>query len=162
MSDERLKGILRGMHQRCYNSKSAAFPWYGGKGVTVCPEWHDFETFKLWAISHGYADDLTIDRIDPDGNYEPENCRWITRAMNSSRAARRITEGQGISYAITQSLEYANMTQAELARILGTTPQAFNQRMKHRKFSVKELEHIAEIMGAKYKCYFTFPDGFKC
>lgn len=84
---ERLYRIWCGMKQRCHGPKSKATRYYGDKGVSVCSEWRwNFKAFKQWATSHGYADDLTIDRIDSNGNYEPSNCRWITWSENSRRA----------------------------------------------------------------------------
>lgn len=82
-SKTRLGRIFQGMHRRCYKTTDKNYPWYGAKGVKICPEWHDFQTFKQWALSNGYADALTIDRLDSTKGYSPLNCRWATSRQNS-------------------------------------------------------------------------------
>ena len=90
----RLYNIWCGMKNRCYNNKDAHYPRWGGRGITVCSEWLlDFDNFRKWAISNGYSDNLSIDRIDNDGNYCPDNCRWIpmSEQNNNQRSNRLIT-----------------------------------------------------------------------
>ena len=97
----RLYSIWCGMRQRCNNPNRDYYSHYGGKGVKICDEWSDFPTFEEWATTHGYADDLSIDRIDNNGNYCPDNCRWITRSENTARAnknhtTRKVIRGEGL------------------------------------------------------------------
>jgi hypothetical protein len=73
------------MKQRCYNENNKRYARYGGRGITICDEWKTFEAFREWALNNGYADNLTIERINPDKNYEPNNCEWITLSENSRR-----------------------------------------------------------------------------
>lgn len=83
--------VFLSMHNRCELTTSREYKWYGAKGIKVCEEWKDFQTFANWAYSHGYEKGLTIDRIDPKGIYCPENCEWVTRSENTKRMHRTKT-----------------------------------------------------------------------
>ena len=93
----RLQRIYYGMLQRCYDSYNISYDYYGKKGISVCTEWKNSrDAFCKWALTHGYADTLTIDRIDVDGNYSPDNCRWITtkeQALNRRNTVRLTYKG---------------------------------------------------------------------
>lgn len=108
MSHERLYAVYNGMIQRCYNPKHPHYENWGGRGITVCPEWlYDYQKFREWALRTGY-DPLkdrkyqSLDRIDNDGNYEPNNCRWATaKEQNNNQRPRN----KGLGYKYTWTFE---------------------------------------------------------
>ncbi len=92
-----LYNIYYGILRRCYNKHDNNYPHYGKRGITICDEWlNDFMNFYDWSMSHGYADNLTIDRINNDGNYEPSNCRWTTvYEQNKNRSCSLLVTYKG-------------------------------------------------------------------
>lgn len=120
--DPRLANIWNGMKQRCNNPNHSAARWYHDRGIRVCKEWNDnFYLFQAWAIANGYADGLSIDRIDPDGDYCPENCRWITLGENRRRARKN----GGRKQKCVPVVEVKHDTQPDLkpfAKVIETKP----------------------------------------
>lgn len=91
MRHTRIYEIWCGMKSRCYNTDKKSYAKYGARGITVCDEWkNNFEAFYEWAISNGYEADLSIDRIDPNKEYCPSNCRWITHAEQQRNRTNNI------------------------------------------------------------------------
>lgn len=125
-SNTRLFTIWTQMRARCRDNRRKD---YNGRGITVCKEWDSsFEAFRDWAFNNGYSDDLSIDRIDNNGNYEPENCRWADRITqcNNRRSSRMVTyQGR------TQTL-------AQWCRELDLSYNAISLRINQRGWSEEE------------------------
>lgn len=125
LSDTRLYNIFYNMKSRCYNTKNPYFYNYGGRGITICNEWlNDFTAFYNWAITNRYKDNLQIDRIDVNGNYEPTNCRWVTIIQNSNnKRTNRYETYMGETHTI-----------AEWAKILGINKSTLYNRLTRHSF----------------------------
>ena len=117
MSSSKLNDIFRSMKARCYNPNRKDFKHYGAKGVTVCFEWLNAETihyckgssskgwkaFKEWALSHGYKEGLTLDRIDVNKGYSPDNCRWVSmKVQNNNRGNNHLITYKGQTKTLQQ------------------------------------------------------------
>ncbi|MCD8376221.1 MAG: hypothetical protein LUD69_04705 [Oscillospiraceae bacterium] len=104
MYKHRLYRIYGHMVRRCCDEREAGYKNYGGRGIRVCDGWkNSFEKFAEWAYDNGYQDDLTIDRIDVNGNYEPSNCRWVTQKVQANNTRRnRMLEFNGETHTMGQ------------------------------------------------------------
>lgn len=118
---ERLFVIWCGMRHRCEKEYASRYKRYGGRGIKVCDEWHDYLKFKDWALKNGYDDTLSIDRIDINGNYEPSNCRWATsKEQANNRGSNKTIEYNG-----------ETKTVSEWADIVGISKQLLYRRFKN-------------------------------
>ena len=140
-SATRLYRIWLAMRSRCNNPNMEQYRNYGGRGIRVCKDWDDYIVFKNWAIENGYNDQLSIDRVDVDGNYCPENCRWATPAEQSrnTRANRMITF-RGETKTIT-----------DWSLITGIPYKTIRKRLEKYGLSVEEaLSNSKEHTGRSY------------
>ena len=118
-SKTKLYGVWNCMKGRCSNPNSTVYRHYGGRGIQVCSDWRSFENFAAWAISAGYKEGLTIDRVNNDGDYTPENCRWVgieTQARNRRNTKYIMFKGEARCL-------------AEWAEILGIKMQVLSERL---------------------------------
>lgn len=108
----RLHRIWKNMKSRCFNRNIPSYRYYGARGIRVCDSWTDsFVDFARWAVTNGYADDLTIDRIDCDGDYCPENCRWVGRDVQArNKRVRRIVVVDGERIGLAEAVEKYGQT----------------------------------------------------
>lgn len=124
----RLYSIWANIKTRCYNPNDPHFERWGGRGITVCDEWKvDFQSFYDWSMSHGYRDDLTIDRIDNDKGYSPDNCRFVSVSE----------QNQNKRNVILLTHDGLTLSTAEWARRLGAGKNTISTRY-HRGWSTEE------------------------
>lgn len=142
MWDSRIYGIWQNIKTRCTNSNSTFYNRYGGRGITICNEWKDnFKAFYDWAIANGYQDNLTIDRIDNNGNYEPNNCRWVTMKIQSNNTRRNhLIEYKGCIHTLTQWAEILNISRKTLWNRIDrgwSIERAFSEKIHNLKYTKK-------------------------
>lgn len=126
---DKLYSVYRSMKTRCYSKGSKSYYLYGGKGVRICDEWlQSKDNFINWAVARGYEVGLTIDRIDSNGNYEPNNCRWVDRYTQNNNTNRNVF------------VTYKNKTHtlAEWSRITGLSYKTICHRYS-RKWDIKRM-----------------------
>lgn len=115
----RLYFIWTNMKQRCKNKNNSAFKNYGGRGIKICPDWESYANFKKWAFESGYSDSLTIDRIDVNGDYCPENCRWITmKEQGRNTRVNVLITHNGETHCLAEWEDIKNMRKGTLTQRL--------------------------------------------
>lgn len=152
----RLYRIWHGMKQRCYNPNAKGYQWYGGKGIAVCNEWRScFFTFQSWALDNGYADNLTIDRINSSKGYCPDNCRWLTLSENVARAGRGRIEKRREelirNYPVKFYRSVVGVTRKRLSEVTGICIDEIKAiddgEIKPEELTAKNLLAIADALG---------------
>lgn len=152
---KRIYDTWRGMKKRCYLKSNQNYKWYGARGITVCDEWLNPDNFYNWAMANGYNDNLTIDRIDVNGNYEPNNCRWvdIKTQQNNKRNNKYITY-KGETKTMSEWAKTLNINYSLLkSRLLSgwTFDMAISKPSKSiGKFTVNGEINTARYFAKKY------------
>lgn len=150
-SKTRIYRIWQLMKRRCNSPTCKSYKDYGERGISICDEWNDFRNFKRWALEHGYADNLTIERIDVDGNYCPENCTWIT--IQQQERNRRNTvwityDGQRMC--ITEACRLAGISVAGVRKREANGMDITEAIIKKNAQSENSLRQKVKKLGLKY------------
>lgn len=150
---DRIRRIYSGMIQRCYNPKSTSYMNYGGRGISICEEWlNDREDFIEWALSHGYANDLSIDRINVNGNYEPSNCRWATDEVQlENRRPRNQWRKPKKRKLKTVTIDGETKSLSDWYRFYNTSDSAVRYRMKTMGMTLEEALKTPKMTDGRPK-----------
>lgn len=143
----RLYSIWQGIKSRCYNPNTTHYNKYGGRGIVMCDEWkNDFLLFKQWALLNGYKDNLTIDRVDVDGNYEPTNCRWATMVTQSNnRRDNCIVEYNNESHTLSEWCRITGIKVITLWDRLNLLGWSIEKALTTKNANEKLIEYCGEI-----------------
>lgn len=160
----KLYGVWCSMKSRCQNPNNASYKNYGGRGICVCEEWQNYTNFMQWSKESGYKENLSIDRIDVNGNYEPFNCRWVdmkTQANNTRQNKYVLYNNKNLT--VTQwEEETKNPVGQRLKQGLSveqaiTLPVHYNYHYvwyNNKKYTLPELSEILKINYMKlYRLY---------
>ena len=129
-SGTKLYEVFKTMHRRCESPSSNRYNHYGARGISVCEEWSNFDAFREWAYTNGYSEGLTLDRIDNNGNYCPENCRWATAKEQSNNRRNSVwVEINGV-----------RKTVAEWSNVSGISPYTLYSRVNRGVTGIELLE----------------------
>lgn len=124
----RLYGIWNSMKQRTSNPNAINYSLYGGKGIHVCKDWEKYESFKNWSLKNGYESNLTLDRIDGNLDYSPDNCRWASwEQQENNRCNNHVISFDG-----------KTMTLSQWARAIGIHPKTLSRRIVDKGWSVEK------------------------
>lgn len=150
---KRLYNIWVKINKRCFNDSCEEYKNYGGRGITICQEWQKlggFYSFVIWSLNNGYNPELTIDRINNDSNYEPSNCRWVTRVEqnNNTRKNRLITAFGETDTLSNMARKYGVNVDCLWSRLNAgwSAETALSTKIQSRNFNKAKLE---ELKGEK-------------
>ena len=134
-------GSYKAMMERCYRAKAKNYHNYGGRGIAVCEEWHNILNFEKWVKDSGYAKGLTLERMDVNGNYCPENCSWVNKKAQANNRRN------------TMYLEYKGETHtiSEWADLLGINRSTLNNRI-YRGWTIEKALGRRKYYGSSDRC----------
>ena len=175
---KRIRNIWSNMLRRCYNPNSSSYKWYGGKGITVCDEWRHCKAFREWALSSGYKPGLSIERIDNEKGYSPENCKWISLSeQGKNRSNNHFITINGETKILSDWARYFDVKKSALSnrirrgwnemdavlmnrQINPNSQYPILDRMIYEKFKTKK--QMAEEIGINEQTLWRITNGSQC